>query len=386
MKIRIVVAAVMAVAAATGGARAQSATGYERTIVLSVPTPAPDFQVRVDLTPATFDYTRVLPGGADLRFLDSTAITSFSYWIETWSSTGTSTIWVKVPTAGTSSLLMRYGTDATAPASDGTSTFLFFDDFTALTGWTVLRTGGWNGESLIGIEDGFSTVKIGDDANSLDGLWHKPLAVTDEIVLEARMKMTSRSPMFGFYSPTTANNPRFILDCDGAGLDAWTDGASQYGWSYLAGTPAPLGSWVRIRVAKSGTSIAINRSYAAGTETRSMSSGAVASITSVMMGYQTFGTGEAHVDFFFVRRRAAVEPVSTMGTESPLGPPAPPISPAPPPGPPPPTTEVGGSDKKAGAGDGMKVCGFGASGVTGGGLALLVVMAATAALLSRRSA
>ncbi|MFW9879004.1 MAG: DUF2341 domain-containing protein, partial [Candidatus Thorarchaeota archaeon] len=51
------------------------------------------------------------------------------YWIESWDNTGSSIIWVKIPTLGTSTIYMYYGNPTATSLSNGTNTFIFFDDF-----------------------------------------------------------------------------------------------------------------------------------------------------------------------------------------------------------------------------------------------------------------
>jgi hypothetical protein len=89
-------------------------------------TPASDFQVKITL--AAGQYANMNSDGSDLRFYDN-GNNNCQYWIETWNTSGTSTIWVKVPSSGTGTLIMYYGNPSASPASSGTNTFDFFDDF-----------------------------------------------------------------------------------------------------------------------------------------------------------------------------------------------------------------------------------------------------------------
>jgi hypothetical protein len=83
-----------------------------------------NFPVLVTLDVATFDYSRVKSNGDDLRFIDAGGNT-LAYEIATWNGTGTSTIWVRVPTitAGstTESIKMYYGNSAAAVGSNGSA-------------------------------------------------------------------------------------------------------------------------------------------------------------------------------------------------------------------------------------------------------------------------
>jgi hypothetical protein len=114
---------------------------FYRPITLNPATPAANFQVKITLTAG--QYTNMKADGSDLRIYDNTN-TNCEYWLETWNTAGTSTIWVKVPTSGATALLMYYGNAAATAVSNGANVFDFFDDFTspALTGWSTVATGG----------------------------------------------------------------------------------------------------------------------------------------------------------------------------------------------------------------------------------------------------
>ena len=101
---------------------------YEKLLNIDPVTPETDYQVKVILTPLNFDYSKAQPDGSDLRFYDMLN-NPLSYWIESWNTIGSSIVWVKVPTGGTSSIYMYYGNQFALSESDGDATFLFFDDF-----------------------------------------------------------------------------------------------------------------------------------------------------------------------------------------------------------------------------------------------------------------
>ncbi|MEO8416710.1 MAG: DUF2341 domain-containing protein [Ginsengibacter sp.] len=118
-----------------------AAWGFCRKITLSAATPLADFQVKVTLT--TGQYTNMNATGNDLRFYDINNNVC-NYWIETWNNAGTSTIWVKVFTSSVNAVYMYYGNAAAPAASNGATTFSFFDDFTSplsATWSTVTSTG-----------------------------------------------------------------------------------------------------------------------------------------------------------------------------------------------------------------------------------------------------
>ena len=96
--------------------------------------PLTDYQVKVTLD-LSFDYSKAKTNGEDIRFIDSNN-NVLNYWIEKWNVSGDSIIWVKIssiPGASTEDIYMYYGNPSASSASNGTSTFEFFDDFSTNT-------------------------------------------------------------------------------------------------------------------------------------------------------------------------------------------------------------------------------------------------------------
>ncbi len=91
-----------------------------------------NFQVHVTLD-ASFNFSKALSTGADLRVANSDGTTLLSFWTESWNQAGSSaSIWVKIPSipiAGTTIYLYYGNPAATSAASSGSATFDFFDDF-----------------------------------------------------------------------------------------------------------------------------------------------------------------------------------------------------------------------------------------------------------------
>ena len=91
-----------------------------------------------------FDFTKAQSNGGDIRFTASDGVTLLPYWIESWNAGSTSaSLWVKVPSipAAGATVYMYYGNAGTTSASNGNTTFDFFDDFSLgsidPTKWTV---------------------------------------------------------------------------------------------------------------------------------------------------------------------------------------------------------------------------------------------------------
>ena len=103
-----------------------------------------DYTVQVTLTTAALGnpYTHIKSNGSDIRFTQTHYGTEIPYYIESWVITGTSTIWVKVPSLITNtntSIYMYYGNISAASVSSPTNTFVNVftqPGFEAEAGWT----------------------------------------------------------------------------------------------------------------------------------------------------------------------------------------------------------------------------------------------------------
>lgn len=108
---------------------------YERVVTLenAGPETLTDHPVLLTLTTAQLGspYEHVTSDGSGLRFRDGGETRFFDYWIESWDPEGTSRVWVSIPSIppGTSEFVLLSGRADAHAASDGLSTFVFFDDF-----------------------------------------------------------------------------------------------------------------------------------------------------------------------------------------------------------------------------------------------------------------
>jgi len=94
-----------------------------------------DYQVKISVP----CYPHMQSDFSDLRFTDSDKTSPLSYWIESYTPSTSAIVWVKIPSLPASSskdIYMYYGnTTPVSSESDGTKTFLFFDDFENLGNW-----------------------------------------------------------------------------------------------------------------------------------------------------------------------------------------------------------------------------------------------------------
>lgn len=136
----------------------QSAENNEYDINMVPATYVNNYQVKVNLD-ATFPYASCEANGGDIRF-SMTNGTTIPYWIESWNDANhASIIWVKVPTAGTSEITMKFGDLSLMPQSNGSAVFDFFDDFTG----TSIDTTKWNAT-----QQDFSTIRVSNGIAHLE--------------------------------------------------------------------------------------------------------------------------------------------------------------------------------------------------------------------------
>lgn len=112
-----------------------------------------NYQIPIILDPKNFNYSKADVNGNDTRFTlynsSSQNESKLLYWIESWNTSGESKIWVNVteiPANGTATIYMYYGNLSTSSASNGSATFMFFDDFETgnLNKWTKLIDSVWD--------------------------------------------------------------------------------------------------------------------------------------------------------------------------------------------------------------------------------------------------
>lgn len=106
-----------------------------------------DYQVNISVDTSSLIVSGKMEGDcSDIRLVDSSGVSLINYWIETGSCDSSSTnIWFKAPsiTSASNVFYLYYGGGAVESLSNGSSTFLVFDDFESQTlgqdplGWTI---------------------------------------------------------------------------------------------------------------------------------------------------------------------------------------------------------------------------------------------------------
>ena len=135
---------------------------FYRSIALNAVTPSANYQIKFTLSAG--QYGNMDASGDDLRFYDDSDA-KCDYWIETWNTSGTSTIWIEVATLGADEINMFYGNGGASAESDADATFILHDDFSGssvdATKWDV-KTGS---SSSVVISGGQLTLNSGTNDN-----------------------------------------------------------------------------------------------------------------------------------------------------------------------------------------------------------------------------
>ena len=122
--------------AVPAGAQLMNDWAYQWPVAVTNPGGAlTDYQVKVVLNSANFDFSLAESDGADVRFTDLDGV-AYPFWIETWDPVAEHAVaWVRLPAlpaGGTTVIALLAGNPEAVAASDGTGTFLFYSGFEEL--------------------------------------------------------------------------------------------------------------------------------------------------------------------------------------------------------------------------------------------------------------
>lgn len=85
------------------------------------------------------------PDFTDIRFAAADGTTLLSHWIQSYTASNNAVFWVKIPadlSATNQTVYMYFGDAAATSISSGTGTFIYYDDGSTTTGWTIAGTVG----------------------------------------------------------------------------------------------------------------------------------------------------------------------------------------------------------------------------------------------------
>jgi len=189
-----------------------------------------DYQIKVTLqgtNPLSSDYIdfdKILTNGNDVIFTDSDGITEINFWIEEWDDvTENATIWVKVPSIpqeGTKTIYIYYGNLNAATTSNGTATFLLFDDF----------------------------------SGAVDGLWHKYLRNPVLDVVDSTWESHHIGDPWVIYDNGTYHMWYYGVDTPGNARVGYANSTDGITWNKYDGNPiltnGPPGSYDAVHAHK----------------------------------------------------------------------------------------------------------------------------------------
>ncbi|MFA5808810.1 MAG: DUF2341 domain-containing protein, partial [Thermoleophilia bacterium] len=236
---------------------------------------------------------------ADVRFATSDSSQELSYWQET-----DTRFWVKVPTlsTGNNTINMYYGNPSAAPASSGTDTFVFFDDFEdgTLGKWTQTGAPG------VGSAYAYAGRSGGRSWGDYQVNYIRKTGLTlNTGTIECNVKWVG-----GFeYAGALGTNARLI------GISNAGANYNLYDGTYPPGTAITNKSGWHKYMIKIGPT---NTSYHVDNALAMFITGAATNSNQVAVYTGNDGTtGDVYVDNVILRAFAAVEPTHTApGTES----------------------------------------------------------------------
>jgi PKD repeat protein len=278
---------------------------FIRTLTLSAPTPTTDIQVKLELNKENFDYSHVLPGGADIRFMKEAQ--SFPYWIQSWNPEGKSIIWVLILNAGVSSFDMEYGNTELESISNGTDTFEIYDDFVS----SSLDPTIWRKENATTtISDGQLLIYSTQSNGGISSV--KSFTTTDtyayEAVFQARILENNTFILFGFSGSTDPWQPR-------TGIYAYNN-LKRFG---VQNGAISISHETNNEVALYDEdmthlfSVSLNQGYHFDDNQVDFEGEPVSTAYAAISTY--LNGGNASVDWIFVRKSAVPDIVSTIGAE-----------------------------------------------------------------------
>ncbi|MBP8945484.1 MAG: DUF2341 domain-containing protein, partial [Paludibacteraceae bacterium] len=285
---------------------------YMKSITLSSATNQDNYQIKVELTTSNFNYSHANSDGSDLRFYDGSS-TELSYWIENWDASGTSIIWVKVPTAGTTEIVMYYGNPSASKVSSGSATFDFFDDFEDgnYDGWTSksYTTGDFlQMETDHPLEGAYSLKLHQGKSWGYEEVW-SPFISNPDILLKVKAKQTGYEYMdkgsgMGFVV-LYYNDAGTLLKALVWPVYTTTNPQTHYEWTDNASNSERVDDWNLADSQVGERELNVSEYKPVG-----------ATKIKIKAIIQNVNVGDFWVDLFRVRKYSTSEPVVTVGEET----------------------------------------------------------------------
>ncbi len=232
-------------------------TSWSRRAPVTISNPdsgLTDYQVKVDVT---FD-DDMQPDFDDIRFVDSDDSSELSHWRESYTASTSAIFWVKVPSipSGDKTIYMYYGNPSVNTASNGDSTFEFFDEGDQISSWTTGQVGtGSAGQSSTEGNPAPSYYVNSPSASSY-AYMKRDIGLTTNKIIEFDMQTdTSLGPYYvldvPFLVSSAGYGQHFRLEGrtgEKSGF-AWKDNWTAFNWGVPAsGTYYSTGTWYKARI------------------------------------------------------------------------------------------------------------------------------------------
>ena len=291
---------------------------YKKTITLSSATSIDDYNVKIELTTSNFNYTNARPDGGDIRFYDSITDTKLNYWIDAWNNTGTSTIWVKVPNSGTSSIYMKYGDPTLTSSSNRDSVVDFYYDFNGTTLDTSFAVAGCGTFS----KNEFYTMKNNGDAWDCT-LWTVSTYTRIARTFQAKFKANSGTrSMFGWYGQSLVNANKYkdqvyAIYFNNGNFYIYEDGANRGD----TGKNYNVGQWYDIKIELRSTGAYYFYKLSSSPTWLSLYTSGYSSESGLRPGishYDASGSEYSYTDDWTIIRYNSTGPITTLGAETKL--------------------------------------------------------------------
>ncbi len=277
---------------------------YRKAITISPATPSANYQVQVTVS---FVSGKMNSDFSDIRFTSSDGATKLYHWRASYTVSSTATFWVAVATSGSSTIYMYYGNASASSASNGTNTFIFFDDGSPLTSWT---NSGVTFDSSVGNPPPSFKAVGGTYA-------YENISLTTNEILEFDANVISGTTdlcNFFFLTNSSGSGQMFRLESRAGNSSGFAATTSWTSWSAPTGYgTVTAGTWHAVKIVITATSAAATidgTSY--GSYTFANNGGIVA-----VHGDGAIVTG-GYFDNVRVRKYASPEPTATVGSEDSL--------------------------------------------------------------------
>jgi hypothetical protein len=243
---------------------------------------------------------------SDLMFTDSDQVTPIPFWIESYSTSVSASVWVKVPSipaSSTKTIYMYYGNPSATSASNGTATFEFFDDFADGS----ISTSKWVTSGNVQETGGYLQVGSGADSIARQNSANYPL-VSGPYALRSRslVSQTGSSSVLSYIGFADSGLTQFALAPHSYHSYYTYNGVTEQWTTNSAG----LTSYAVYDIIWTGSNV---NYYQNGVLRATHINSPLVPMGAYLRAYTT--TAYARSDWIFIHKHASADPASVVGLE-----------------------------------------------------------------------